>query len=455
MRQTYKAQQGLKIDLAQRSDHFEKIAVSFPLWDKWGTSKASTFFRERMRPDMFSVPEYREVCEILLEMLPTYEGLTIQTVMMAYKTRTGKEITYAHFTASMEATEGQYACFMVCTLWQRREMSILGTTTAASASDSGMDIYDITLMAQKRIMEIERAGTFRHTEITQVADRVLENIAKWEAGEATSYTSSGFTGLDRAVGGFPLGEIVSLAGMTGAGKTALLCNMALLKGKKSEKVLVFSAEMSSENLLERLAAIDSGQNVQALRFRRGVAASDYQRYAESVRRVRTLPLFIDDHASPTLVQIEARILEVQPELVFVDYLEKVDVGPERSEELRVSQIAQGLKAVAKKTGTCIVVLSQYSRDKDAHKSVPKDSWLRYSGKIEQESAMILHWWWPGYWIKNKGMEPIEVFGFDPADEEQGKLMVTKNRFGRSYTHALRFQPETMRFHEYTSQGYGY
>jgi replicative DNA helicase len=447
---------GRRLNLAEDMAAAEMLSISYPLWDKWNESNAKAFFCERMRPEMYTREEYRVCAEILLEELPKQREYSVQALRMAYEHKTGKELHFSLLEYEMTKSEGYYACYLVCTMWQRRQVMIVTSSVSKDTSWSEIDVDSLITVTQKRLADIHQAGSFSSADIRPIADRVLENSAKWEAGESTQYVSTGFIGLDQAIGGFPISEIVTLAGMSGAGKTAMMCNMLLGKGLRSQPVLAFSAEMTADHLLERMAAIHSQRNVQKLRFRYGVGQSDYERFRAAVQHLSTLPIMIDESAAPTPQQIEHRILSAskKPEMVFVDYLEKVDVGSERSEELRVSMIAQQLKAVAKRTGTCIVVLCQYSRDKDAHRTAPKDTWLRYSGKIEQESAVICHWWYPGYWLK-KGMDANEIHGYDPTDPSRGTLLITKNRHGKTYAHTLSFTPELLTFEEYESTEHGY
>jgi replicative DNA helicase len=448
---------GHRIDLAQRTDHLERIAISYPLWDEYGTHKAALFFAEHLKPEMFTSPEYRTIAQIMTEIIPRVGQPTQGAVMLEYHQRVGKMIDPAIFTADFDNAEALVACDAVITLWQRRELNIMFDTHAKEIAVSSTQVQDVIDLTHKRLTEVAEVGTMRATSAEAIGADLLEEVALWEAGTATAYTPSGFMELDRAIGGFPLSEVVTLGGMTGAGKTALLCNMALLRAKIGKATYIFSAEMTASQMLARIAATQSGINVQKLRFRHDVTASDYERYRKAVNEVRKMPIIIDDTPAPTLPQIESRISSstLNPQMVFVDYLEKVSVYGEKSEELRVSAIAQGLKTIAKRTGTCIVALSQYARDKEAHKDVPKDSWLRYSGKIEQESALIVHWWWPGYFVVNKGIEESFVHEYDPQHPDLGYLVITKNRHGKACKHALRFQPELMRFHEYESTVHGF
>lgn len=180
----------------------------------------------------------------------------------------------------------------------------------------------------------------------------------------------------------------------------------------------------------------------------GEVYDDYRKWLEYIA---TLPLYVDDTGNPTLRHIQARCEFVSRTdgLLFIgiDYDEKV--GEEsRVEELRVSKIAQGAKAIAKRYNAPLLLLSQYNRDSMDPNSRPRDKWLRYSDKKKHESAMVLHWWWPGYWVVNEGLDPTQsrILKFDPSMPMRGYLVCTKNRFGGQLGSVeLDFDREHVRF----------
>ena len=126
--------------------------------------------------------------------------------------------------------------------------------------------------------------------------------------------------------------------------------------------------------------------------------------------------------------------------IFIDYDERVDAEGD-SEELRVGAVAKGLKRIAKVLGVPVICISQYSRQA-GKPSWPDDSWLRYSGKKEQEAALILHWYWPHFWTK-KGYSPDNIPMY--RSEKHGYLIVSKNRFGNTGHVDLMFEPSQARF----------
>ena len=343
---------------------------------------------------------------------------------------------------------------------------------AAERAEAGDgDAYEVIASAQSALSAIALGGAAEaDVHIRHAVTEALERTRDWRAGAATDFSPSGFYSFDRSIGGLPTGELTTLAAMTGAGKTSLLVQavrsvaQAELSAAKSEAtaqtkprpVVVFSAEMSREQLAHRMAAGLSGVNIRTLRAGRGTEA-EYAAFEAALVSLSSLEIHVDDEPAPTFTHIAARLTQVaatapggELALVGVDYDEKVD-SEGASEELRVSAIARGLKDAAKRFRTPVLALSQYGRKEGMHKRRPDSSWLRYSGKKEQESALVIHWVYPGYWVE-KGHDADQVFGYDTSRPERGLLYVSKNRFGPTGDVPLDFFPATTSFRDPNEPG---
>lgn len=320
----------------------------------------------------------------------------------------------------------------------------------------GDDVFDALNAHQREITGLQ-LGHGSSTHVSHFVESAFTRMEDWQKGRATDLHPTGFRSLDLGIGGFPVGELTTLAAMTGAGKTSLLGQMMRTlafnqsKQDRPEAVLIFSAEMNGEQIVHRLASSWSGLNLRHLR--RGKEPDPiYERYSEALRRLAMLPLHIDDTASPTFPHIHARCMQLRMQhglaFVGVDYDEKI-YSEGATEELRVARIAEGLKDLAKGVQVPVVALSQYSRKANAYQ-IPDNSWLRYSGKKEQESAVIVHWVWPRYW-KDKGIAVrnkeghIQIAGWRDDRPDDGFLLVTKNRFGPQGRYPLAFNPKTTTF----------
>ncbi|MEM6286610.1 MAG: DnaB-like helicase C-terminal domain-containing protein [Bacteroidota bacterium] len=298
------------------------------------------------------------------------------------------------------------------------------------------------------------------THIRFAVAEALAETDRWRRGEVSDFVPTGFYSLDRVVGGYPRGEVTTLAAMTGSGKTALVVqivrSLAMREASRVRTgmqeapgvVVVFSAEMTRAQITHRAASAISGVNTRDLRTGRAPEA-DYDFYDSALRSVGDLEIHIEDEPAPTLSYLHARLQQIRLasasgriEFVAVDYDEKIDADGDNAEG-RLAAVAQGLKVIAKRSGAALLMLSQYNR-KAVPTQIPSNDWLRASGKKEQESAMIVHWHHPEYWVE-KGHDPAGVPLWEPGAPEAGHLIVSKNRFGPVGRARVLFHRETQRF----------
>ncbi|NBB87039.1 MAG: AAA family ATPase [Bacteroidetes bacterium] len=322
------------------------------------------------------------------------------------------------------------------------------------------DVFEVMDDVHEETLSV-RLGGSTNTHISNAIGEAMERTERWQQGERADMVPTGFYSLDRMLGGYAVGELTTVAAMTGAGKTSLLIHIAAAQaerlakaqasGKDSGAVLLFSAEMTAEQLVHRMAAARGQTDLRQLRG--GQAQHDhYEHHLDALSELTRLEIHIDDDPQPTWSRIQARCQQLQATsglaFVGVDYDEKIQ-SQGRTEELRVSEIAQGLKRLAKRFQVPVLALSQYSRKATAF-SWPDNDWLRYSGKKEHESAMILHWVWPDYW-KQRGVDPydsdgsVRIAGYLEGRPEAGYLFCTKNRFGSLGKALIKFFPQHTRF----------
>ncbi len=406
-------------------------------------------------PDRFVHPAHRAIAEAVVRL--TSEG---NRVGAATVVALGCDPAAVEACATGRATPADvpFLCAVLAEGYLSREGErfLLG---ARARLGSGDDVFEVFEDVQRRLSTLQFEATRSAHGDSHIRHAVAEALLRseeWRQGKATDYASSGFYALDRVIGGFPVGELTTLAAMTGAGKTSLLCQavgavaQTEAHTERPAPVVVFSAEMSREQLAHRVAAQLARTNLRDLRT--GAARpEEYDRHDAALSMLTRLELHVDDEPAPTFAHIAARLQLIRQTnrqadgrlaMIAVDYDEKIDAQA-KSEELRVSAISRGLKGVAKRFATPVLGLSQYSRSANPREA-PMDDWLRYSGKKEHESAMIVHWHSPGYWV-SKGVSPDEVYGYDEARPARGYLIVTKNRFGPLGTIAMDFDPATTSF----------
>ena len=278
--------------------------------------------------------------------------------------------------------------------------------------------------------------------------------------------STGFSDLDNVLGGLQNSDLLILAGRPSMGKTALAINLALnaahsIQHDAEEEngcVGVFSLEMSSEQIAMRLLSMGTGIN--STRIRRGdITDEEFSKLAKRSKELKELDIHIDDTPALSIsaVRTRARRLKRRNNLraLVVDYLQLLQGSGRRSNESRVqeiSEITQGLKAIAKELHVPVIALSQLSRAVEQREDKrPQLSDLRESGSIEQDADVVMFIYREEYYLMRKEPrveEQAEYEKWQQRMEEVRNLtdvIISKQRNGPVGTVKLRFDGNTTMF----------
>lgn len=250
------------------------------------------------------------------------------------------------------------------------------------------------------------------------------------AGTSEECVATGFTRLDQMLGGgLRNGHLVIVAARPGGGKSAFAMNVAQHVACDERKpVLMFSMEMSSAELGERMLSSLSGVN--AYRMRDGtITTAERERIVEASSRVHGAPLWVDDSSSTSLRKISAMARTMKRKhglaLIIVDYLQLMDPGQSDSREVREQQVARlsrGLKNLATDLKVPVMCLAQLNRQAEqdgrggSHR--PRLSHLRESGAIEQDANVVL------FTHREELFRPE-----DPELRGKAELIIAKQRSG--------------------------
>lgn len=282
-------------------------------------------------------------------------------------------------------------------------------------------------MTEKSVFELlQRRNLGEYTPIKQVVLNALDRIEKasQNKGKVTGIPT-GFTDLDYKLSGLQPSDLVLVAARPSMGKTAFVLNIAQYVAFKREKsVAVFSLEMSKEQLVNRLFALESQVDSQALRTG-NLKDSDWEKLIEGAGIIGKSNLIIDDTPGISVSELRSKCrkykLEHDIQLIIIDYLQLMTGSVGRHSESRqqeISEISRSLKALARELNVPVVALSQLSRAVESRPDKrPMLSDLRESGAIEQDADVVMFIYRDEYYNK------------DTEFKKQAEIIIAKQRNG--------------------------
>ena len=306
-------------------------------------------------------------------------------------------------------------------MYLRRELVLISdklssdTLNANSQEQNAENIIEIT---EKSLFDLAERGSFSQSflKFNEALDQTIEMATlAMKSDQGIVGVPTGLTDLDEKLGGLHKSDLVILAGRPGMGKTALATNIAyhaaqnLLSRQEKSSIAFFSLEMSSEQLSTRI--LSEQARIKSDDIRRGkVTESEINRYIETSRNIYNLPLYIDETPAITISTLSNRARRIKRlfglSLIVVDYIQLMRApnsnnrGDNRVQE--VSEITQGLKALAKELKVPVLALSQLSRAVESRDDKkPQLSDLRESGSIEQDADVVMFVYREAYYLENK------------------------------------------------------
>nr|WP_290668472.1 replicative DNA helicase [Ardenticatena sp.] len=275
--------------------------------------------------------------------------------------------------------------------------------------------------------------------IQQILGEFYEQVEKLFLERHPVGLPTGFTDLDRLLGGFQPGDLIILAARPSMGKTAFSLsiteNVAL---QQNARVAFFSLEMSADQLVQRLISSQTGINAQKLRVG-PITEEDLQRISMAVDTLRNTRIFIDETPAISPIELRTKARRVASEhgldLIVVDYLQLMrGAGRTENRVQEISQISRSLKALARELRVPVLALSQLSRQVESrHDKRPMLSDLRESGSIEQDADVVMF------------IYRDEVYNKETEKPNIAEIIVAKHRNGPTGMVELRFVRENAKF----------
>src|SRR5215213_8146665 len=315
-----------------------------------------------------------------------------------------------------------------------RDIIDVGSRITEDAFGEPEDVSKALDAAEQLIYGVSNRTLREHlAPVSELAPGALEMIQRlYEAEGEVTGVETGFEDLDRLTTGFHKSDLIILAARPAMGKTALSLNAIWhAAGEKKMPVAIFSLEMSKEQLVQRLISQTTRIPAQALRSG-NVKAEDWPKLVRGVAEVARAPIWIDDTAGVTLMEIRAKVRRLASQLnasgerplalVVVDYLQLM-IGQGNRQENRqqeIAEISRGLKVLARDLDVPVLAIAQLSRAVEArHDKRPLLSDLRDSGAIEQDADMVMFLYRDEY--------------YNPESDDKGiaEVIVGKHRNGPS------------------------
>lgn len=360
----------------------------------------------------------------------------------------------------------------------KRNLISLGEDIVNDSYDNKVDVTAKNLIEQteQKLFNLASEG-ISDNGFKPLKDSLLEAINRaneaYKRSEKITGLSSGFQDLDALLGGLQNSDLLILAGRPSMGKTAFAINMAvnsakyILENKINDddnrplSVGFFSLEMSSEQLAARMIAMESG--VDSSKMRTGNLNDDeFAKLVRANKELYKIPFYMDDTPALSISALRTRARRLKRKsnlgLIIVDYLQLMKGSAKSSEANRVqevSEVTQGLKAVAKELDVPVIALSQLSRAVEQREDKrPQLSDLRESGSIEQDADIVMFIYREEYYEERKKPSEADAEKFAKWQDKMEnchnltEIIIAKQRHGPIGTTKLFFNSNTTKFENY-------
>ena len=325
----------------------------------------------------------------------------------------------------------------------RRQLMRINKELSALAQDETKKLKDLIELAEAELMKV---GQDQSKESVVSLEAILESSferldALHKDKQKLRGIPTGFKDLDNLLAGLQRSDLIIIAARPSMGKTAFSLNLAHnVAVQAKEPVLVFSLEMSKDQLVDRLLSMESGVDAWALRTG-NLTDADFEKIAAAMGTLSEAPMYFDDTPGITVSDLRTkarREAHVRPlGLIIVDYLQLMAGSSRYGDGNRVqeiSEISRGLKGIARELNVPVVALSQLSRSVESRPDkIPQLADLRESGSIEQDADIV------GFIFREDY--------YNPETERRNitDIMIKKHRNGPTDNVELYFDKEKQRF----------
>lgn len=407
-----------------------------------------------LNPDSFYKESHKKIYKAIQELFGSSEPIDILTVTNQLKKKGELELVGGPFYVSnltnrvASSAHVEYHARIIAQKYIQREVIRLCSEGLKMAFEDTTDVFELLNKVEGDLFAIAEGNIKKNydkmEDVLKQAIMQIEEAAKNSDG--VSGVPTGFKDLDRITSGWQKSDMIVCAARPGMGKTAFVISMARNTAVDYNMgVAIFSLEMASVQLVNRMISSETGISSEKLR-KGNLAEHEFKQLHERIGKLSKAPIFIDDTPALSIFDLRAkcRRLKMQHniQLVIIDYLQLMTAGGsgKGNREQEISTISRSIKEIAKEINVPIIALSQLSRSVETRggDKKPMLSDLRESGAIEQDADIVTFIYRPEYY----GITEDED-GMPTAD--RGDIIIAKNRHGSLDTVKLRFVKHLVKF----------
>lgn len=407
---------------------------------------------DTLKPQHFYQEANKKVMEAIISLYNETQPIDILTVTDKMRqlgtleiAGGGYYITNLTTNAVRAGSNIEYHCKIIEQKYMQREMIRISTETINDAYSDDTDVFDLIEVNQNKVfLTLSETHSKNGDDIKSLLKRSLDELKKPPVHGLTG-VGTDFTDLDALTGGWQPQDLIIIAARPAMGKTAFVLACARNATVKFRKpTVVFSLEMSSIQLTNRLVSNETGIHLERI-LKRRVNEKEQTDIEEKITDLSNSDLIIDDTPSLNVFELRAKCRRLKKKrdigLIIVDYLQLMQGGEKASNnrDSEIGVISRALKSIAKELDVPVIALSQLSRKLEERQNKrPMLSDLRESGNIEQDADMVLFLHRPEYYgimHDGKGGSTVGLC----------EVIVAKHRNGVTDTILLDFNGSLMRF----------
>jgi replicative DNA helicase len=415
-----------------------------------------------LKPESFYKAGHQKIYAAIMDLFGASEPIDILTVTNKLRSKgeldlVGGPYYISQLTNRVASTaHAETHARIISQKYIMRELIRISGETIRNAYDETTDVFDLLDRAESELYGVAEGNIRKNYDsMSQIMKLAIDQIEQNQnQKDGVSGINSGFTDLDRITSGWQRSDMIVLAARPGMGKTAFVLSMARNCAVQfGHPVAVFSLEMSSIQLVNRLIASES--EISADKLRKGnLAPHEYQQLHARIGALSKAPIFIDDTPGLSIFELRAKARRLKQqhniELIVIDYLQLMTAGGKGgNREQEISSISRSIKEIAKELNIPIIALSQLSRSVETRggDKKPMLSDLRESGAIEQDADIVSFIYRPEYYGITEDEDGNSTIG-------TGEIIIAKHRNGSLASVNLKFIPHLAKFTNMETVGAG-